>query len=338
MNAPVGGNNSRRLDRALESYPDAIVQDLTAILGEDEATCVRVINAAIVGGETTNENSAIENWIHNQLKPNLVFLDKKDYTEQALDALKTLSTQVLTDFGTSRQRDFGQAWADKTRGYLGESAVVNFLRDKFQIESKLAHQQGKPEDFYDSDIAEINENGKYRSPRVFVGIKTTKFNGVWLDIAKEQFLKSNYHVQVKIGGGTSHLFSFFKEIGVFEDHILKIGLEEKFLTQQEADEIYSDIPDFKPIPSYITGFAVRDEEDGNFIYGGNLGRTHFTINSFKGLLPGNYEEQIKLKEGMTGGRVKFESIGEFSSTGRYVFNTGNLTRTYDEWKKLVSEL
>ena len=244
----------------------------------------------------------------------------------------------MTDFGTSRQRDFGQAWADKTRGYLGEAAVVLFLKKYFNVETRLAHQQGNPEDFYDSDIAEIKDGNSFRSPKVFVGIKTTKFNGVWLDIAKEQFLKSHYHVQVKIGGGTSHLFSFFKEIGVFEDHILKVGLDEKFLTQKEADDIYNDIPDFKPIPGYITGFAVREEEDGGFKYAGNKGIKNYTINSFKGLLPADYAEQIRKKEGMTTGSVKFESIGEFSSTGRYLFNTGALTRSHKEWQEVVTQL
>ena len=338
MTSPARRGSSRRTDRALDSYPDTLVKELATILGEDELVAVRVISAAITGGETKNDDQSIENWIHQQLKPNLVFLDKKGYTEQALDALKTLSTQVLTDFGTSRQRDFGQAWADKTRGYLGEAAVVIFLKKNFNLDTRLAHQQGNPEDFYDSDIAEVKEGNDYRPPKIFMGIKTTKFNGVWLDIAKEQFLKSNYHIQVKIGGGTSHLFSFFKEIGVFEENILKVGLEENFLTQQEADQIYQDIPDFKPIPGYITGFAVRDEEDGNFIYGGNKGRTNYTINSFRGLLPSDWAEQIKSREGMSSGSVKFESIGEFSSTGRYLFNTGALTRSFTEWEQIVSQL
>jgi hypothetical protein len=338
MTSPAKRGSQKRDDRALDNYPDTLINEVVELLGEDEATSAKVISAAISGGETKNDDASIENWIHIQLKPNLIFIDKSGYTEQALDALKTLSTQVLTDFGTSRQRDFGQAWADKTRGYLGEQAVVQFLSDKFKVETRLAHQQGNPEDFYDSDIAEVKDGGNFRPPRVFVGIKTTKFNGIWLDIAKEQFLKSNYHVQVKIGGGTSHLFSFFKEIGVFEDHILKVGLEQKFLTQQEADQIYRDIPDFKPIPGYITGFAIRSEEDGGFIYGGNKARLHYTINTFKGLLPRDYEEIIKKREKMSGGSVKFQSIEKFSSSDRYLFNTGNLVRTYSDWKNVVSQL
>jgi len=338
MSTPARRGSSRRTDRALDRYPDTIVKELSSILGEDETVSTRVISAAITGSETKNDDTSIENWIHNQLKPNLIFLDRSAYTEQALDALKTLSTQVLTDFGTSRQRDFGQAWADKTRGYLGEAAVVLFLEKNFKISTRLAHQQGNPEDFYDSDIAEVGEGNSFRPPKVFVGIKTTKFNGVWLDIAKEQFLKSHYHVQVKIGGGTSHLFSFFKEIGVFEDYILRVGLEEKFLTQKEADDIYNDIPDFKPIPGYITGFAVREEEDGNYTYSGNKGTKNYTIKTFKGLLPTDYVEQIRENEGMKNGSVKFESIGEFSSEGRYVFNSGTLIRSHKEWLEVVSQL
>ena len=256
-----------------------------------------------------------------------------------IDALKTTSIQVLTDFGSSRQRDFGQAWADMIRGYLGEFAVTLFLAKHFGLKTRLAHQRGVASTFYDSDISEVLDGNNWRKPNINVGIKTTKYNGLWLDVPKEQFTKSNIHVQVKIGGGTTHLFSFFKELSVFKDKILKAGLDGNFLTQVESDQIWNDIPAFKPIPAYISGYAMRDYNYKTLDYEGHMAKLHYTIHTYRGLLPRDYKEQVKLLERVTSrGNVKFESIGDFSSSDRFLFNTGSINRTMEEWKKTVSRI
>jgi hypothetical protein len=314
-----------------------LVDHVSQALGEDKETAERIISAAIQGRETLNGVEDIQNWIDNQLIPNTVLIDKAGYTEMCIDALKTTSIQVLTDFGSSRQRDFGQAWADMIRGYLGEFAVTIFLAKHFGLETRLAHQRGLASTFYDSDISEVLEGNSWRKPKINVGIKTTKYNGLWLDVPKEQFSKSNIHVQVKIGGGTTHLFSFFKELSVFKDKILKAGLDGNFLTQAESDQIWNDIPAFKPIPAYITGFALRDYNYKPLDYAGHMAKLHYTIHTYRGLLPRDYKEQVKQREEVTvKGKVQFESIGEFSSSDRFLFNTGSINRTMDEWKHIVS--
>jgi hypothetical protein len=314
-----------------------LLDHVSQALGEDKETAERIISAAIQGRETLNGVEDIQNWIDNQLIPNTVLIDKAGYTEMCIDALKTTSIQVLTDFGSSRQRDFGQAWADMIRGYLGEFAVTLFLAKNFGLESRLAHQRGVASTFYDSDISEVLEGNSWRKPKINVGIKTTKYNGLWLDVPKEQFSKSNIHVQVKIGGGTTHLFSFFKELSVFKDKILKAGLDGNFLTQAESDQIWNDIPAFKPIPAYITGFALRDYNYKPLDYAGHMAKLHYTIHTYRGLLPRDYKDQVKQREALTvKGKVQFESIGEFSSSDRFLFNTGSINRTMDEWKHIVS--
>ena len=326
----------KRNDTPLTSYEPHLTDLISQALGEDKATAERIISAAIQGRETLNGEDDIENWINNQLIPNTVLIDKSGYTEMCIDALKTTSTQVLTDFGTSRQRDFGQAWADMIRGYLGEFAVTIFLEKNFGLKTKLAHQRGVASTFYDSDISEVFDGSKWRKPNINVGIKTTKYNGLWLDVVKEQFSKSDIHVQVKIGGGTTHLFSFFKELSVFKDKILKAGLDGNFLTQGESDQIWNDIPTFKPIPAYITGFALRDYNYKPLDYDGHMAKIHYTIHTYQGLLPRDYREQIKKREGITAkGNVKFESIDEFSASDRFLFNTGSINRTIKEWKEIV---
>ena len=328
-----------RNDTPLKVYEPHLTDQVSNALGEDLATAERIISAAIQGRETLNGVSEIEKWIANQLIPNTVLIDKTGYTEMCIDALKTTSTQVLTDFGTSRQRDFGQAWADMIRGYLGEFAVTMFLEKNFGLKTKLAHQRGIAQTFYDSDISEVYDRNSWRKPKINIGIKTTKYNGLWLDVAKEQFSKSDIHIQVKIGGGTTHLFSFFKELGVFKDKILKAGLDGNFLTPAESDQILNDIPEFKPIPAYVTGFAIRDYNYLPLDYAGHMAKIHYTIHTYKGLLPRDYKDQIKIRERVPArGNVKFESIDEFSSSDRFLFNTGSINRSFKEWRDVVSRI
>lgn len=332
-------SSSKRNDVPLKEYDHSLVSKIQSALGENEASSTKIINAAIQGRETTNEPSAIEHWIEKQLIPNTLLIDKDGYTEMCIDALKTISTQVLTDFGTSRQRDFGQAWADTIRGYLGEYAVTKFLDREFSTKTRLAHQRGIAQTFYDSDISEVFSGGVWRKPNLNVGIKTTKFNGLWLDVAKEQFAKSDIHIQVKIGGGSTHLFSFFKELSVFRDKILKVGLDGNYLTQKESDQIWQDIPKFKSIPAYVTGFAIRDLPYKPLDYEGHLANIHYTIHTFRGLLPRDYKKQISnIEKVPVGGKVKFESIEEFSKSDRYLFNTGSILRSKDDWVDIVKRI
>lgn len=331
--------SKKRKNISAKEYDKKLISQVVDVLGGNNQSASKVISGAITGQETENDFDSIDDWIKNQLIPNAVSINQEGYTQMCIDALKTTSVQVLTDFGNSRQRDFGQAWADMIRGYLGELAVKQYFEKNFQLKTQLAHQRGKPASFYDTDIAKVYANNSWREPKINIGIKTTKFNGVWLDIAKEQFSKSHIHIQVKIGGGTTHLFSFFKELSIFKDKILKVGLEGNYLTQSEADQIWHDIPKFSPIPAYIAGFAKRDIKYKDLDYKGNLAKLHFTIHSFQGLLPKNYITQIKKIENVSNaGQVKFASIGKFSGSERYLFNTGSIHRSRTEWKDIVQQI
>ena len=78
-----------------------------------------LIFKVIAGREIINIEE-LSSWVEKKLKPNLVFFSKNEYTEACIDALKMINTVAATDYGTSRQRDKLQLWADITRGYLGE--------------------------------------------------------------------------------------------------------------------------------------------------------------------------------------------------------------------------
>ena len=177
--------------------------------------------------EKDNEEKFIQ-WIENRLKPNLFFLDKEDYLESCIDSLKTVYDVAGTDYGSSRQRDKAQLWSDMTRGYLGEIAVRKKFVNDFNIQAKLAHQPGKLADFTGSDLPFVKKVGdkNFRDAKINISIKTTKWNGIWMDVPGSQYDHSDYFVLTKINTGTDHLMAFLKEMGFFET-VMKKGIEKK---------------------------------------------------------------------------------------------------------------
>lgn len=296
----------------------------------------KIIEKAEVGGEISDKVSA-DVWLEKRFLPNCVLVDEEGYTKMCIDALKILGRTAPTDYGSSRQRDLGQLWADMTRGYLGEYAFKLFLKERWQIDADLGHEKGALADYLPMDIHRIKEPDatEYRSPRLKIGLKATKWNGIWLDIPGDQFNHSDIHVLIKVGAGRDHLLAFFKKISVFRDKILKRGQEIGSLSNGEAESLYESLPSFKPIPAYVCGF-VRKKDPYSFLnYSGTKGRFHYTVSSWNGpIRPGDLAA-IKTKEGLpTNGNVKFEGIGRFAHDSGYLFNTGSLLWSEKDWKDM----
>ncbi len=98
-----------------------------------------------------------------------------------------------------------------TRGYLGEYAFARFLSEKWEIESELGHQMGVLAEYLPTDIHQITRrNEQPRPPRLGIGIKTTKWNGIWLDIPGDQFNHSDIHVLIKVGTGRTTCLHFLR--------------------------------------------------------------------------------------------------------------------------------
>ena len=252
-----------------------------------------------------------------------------------IDALKILKSTAATDYGSSRQRDLGQLWGDMTRGYLAEYAFILFLEKNWGIKAELGHEQGDLKDYLPSDIHKIQKNSEpLRDPRIKIGIKGTKWNGIWFDIPGAQFNHSDVHVLVKVGTNRDHLFAYFKHISVFKDKILKKGIEVGALDQETADLLFDNLPLFQPISAYIAGFAVRDKKYEDLDYTGKKGRLHYTIQSWNGEMKSGDLERIKDKENIEG-KVKFEGIGNFAHDKGFLFNAGNLLWKREDWEKFV---
>ena len=90
---------------------------------------------------------------------------------------------------------------------------------------------------------------------------------------------------------------------------------------------------------YISGFVPKNSHYKPLAYSGHKGRIHYTVTSWNGpIRPGDLDE-IKKREGLPqGGRVKFLGIGDFSHDAGYLFSTGKLLWSTDDWKKHLSGL
>lgn len=313
---------------------DAISESLDITPKEAEL----IIEKAATGGEIT-EPGKLNEWLNTRFLPNCISIDGEGYAQMCIDALKILSRTAATDFGSSRQRDLGQLWADMTRGYLGEYAFKRFLRDRWKVDAELGHEEGKLEDYLPVDIHKIKKEAdtQYRAPRLKIGVKTVKWNGIWLDIPGNQFNHSDVHVLVKVGTARDHLFAFFKEISVFKDKVLKHGENLGCLSKQESENLFQRLPSFRPIPAYVCGFVKRSSTYKSLSYKGKKGRLNYKITAWSGpVMPGDLD-LIKEHE-KASGDVTFEGIGEFSHDSGYLFNTGSLLWRDEHWHEVLDSL
>ena len=315
------------------------IKQISDLLGLNAAGSEKFYKKSCVSGEFSTEGE-IADWIENRLKSNTVFLTVADYEEICLNALKSLKNFAETDFGSTRQRDFNQKWADTTRGYLGERAFQKFLLKKFNMESRLKHTVGELRDFIHTDIYEIKGKGerKFRQPKKTIGIKTTSLNGMWLDIPGTQFHHSDCHILVQLMLEKNHMFSFFKEISVFKDKLLKRAVEKGWFNKAEAGAFFNNIPDLREIPAYITGFALtKNFQSDQYKYKGKKGIKHYTITSWEGKYSHSFLEKIKKQNGIEGD-IKFKGINKFSHDSAYIFNTGNLNWRAPDWREFINAL
>lgn len=302
----------------------------------DEKEASMIAQKAFIGGEMTENN--FKDWYNNRFITSLVFIDEEGYSKMCVDALKIMSTTAATDYGSSRQRDMGQLWADMTRGYLGELAFLQFLKKRWNIDADLGHETGTLEEYLPMDIHKIKKpNEEQRSPNIKISIKTTKWNGIWLDIPGDQFAHSDVHILVKVGAGRDHLFAFFKIISVFKDKVLKVGEKVGSLTPEEAEALFNSLPSFRPVPAYICGFVLKNGHYEELSYKGTKGRLNYKVNVWNG--PIRSGDLNKIKEyNEVPGKIEFEGIGKFAHENGYLFNAGSLLWKKNEWESVIKNI
>ena len=285
-------------------------------------------------------------WINDRLLPNLIFLNKEDYLESAIEALETYKDIARTDFGRSRQRDEAQLWADKIRGYLAEKVFQKKLLNDFNIHCKLPHESGELKTYLDPDVPLIKKDNEqeFRKAKKKTSIKMTKWNGVWLDIGGAQYQHSDYYVQIKVNTGTEHLVSFLKSLNFFENHLLKEGVEKNILDEDKKNQILGKIKNFEDISlfGYVAGFRDIKNTEVKIKFVKKKVKVH--IVSAEGLFHQDTltkiatENDLRDKQGeLDIKKISFQGIGEFSSFPRFLTNTGRLKFKKEDWSSIIEK-
>lgn len=317
---------------------EEVIKDFKNRFYIDRIEAEKILEKVFVGGEVRSEDY-FGDWYKNRFVPNCVTIDEEGYAKMCVDALKILNSTAATDYGGSRQRDLGQLWADMTRGYLGELAFKLFLKKNWYLDADVGHEVGALEEYLPMDIHNVKgvKDSSFRTPKIKIGIKSTKFNGIWFDIPGDQFNHSDINVLVKVATGRDHLFAFFKYLSVFKDKVLKKGVEVGALSFEQSEELFNKLPTFKPIIGYICGFVDKNSHYENLSYKGKKGRLNYNITAWNGpIRPGDLD-LIKDREGVAGS-IKFEGIGKFAHDSGYLFNAGNLKWSKSDWDRVVESI
>jgi len=157
---------------------------------------------------------------------------------------------VVSDWGTARQREFGQKITNWVKGQLAEVAVKKFFKNEFNVGIELDFR------IYDEivpqDIIGVVENGAKRDPKVNVGIKSSKPKSAYLVLGENE---------VTLKERKSDIYIFCRP-DIPDDHLLRLTREKiiEVIKNQQHYPTYKDqIPHFENMPCEITGFCSIDE-------------------------------------------------------------------------------
>jgi len=180
-----------------------------------------------------------------------VELDKEDYALCLDFALaQHFRNYVQSDFGTGRQREFGQKITNWVKGQLGEVAVRKFFKREFNVDIELDF------DIRDKivlqDIIGIKDKGKMRTPRVGIGIKSSKPKSAFLVLGENE---------IKIEGRRSDIYIYCRP-DIPDDHLLRIAKEEinEVVKNKPHYSKYKDLmPDFASISCEVVGWCYYSD-------------------------------------------------------------------------------
>lgn len=180
-----------------------------------------------------------------------VKLNKDDYTLCLDFALaQHFRGYVVSDFGTARQREFGQKITNWVKGQLGEVAVKKLFKKEFNFEIELDF------DIYNKivpqDIIGIFEKGKMRKPRIGIGIKSSKPKNAFLVLGENE---------IKLKERRSDIYIYCRP-DIPDDHLLRVTKEliVSLVKNKPHFSKYRDlIPDFADIPCEIAGWCRAEE-------------------------------------------------------------------------------
>ncbi|MFH1895931.1 MAG: hypothetical protein ABH814_00445 [bacterium] len=208
------------------------------------------------------DKEQLETWLEN-FKWRLVELNIEDY-QQCLDfaLAQHFRGYVLSDWGTTRQREFGQKITNWVKGQLAEVAVLKFLKKEFSLEVELdfaIHGNIVPQ-----DVIGVVEGGVQRKPKIEIGIKSSKPKSAYLILSENE---------IAIPERRSDIYIFCRP-DIPDDHLLRITknrIEELLKNQEHFGTYENKIPQFENMYCEIAGWCdVEELEKVNSIPGLNF--------------------------------------------------------------------
>jgi len=213
----------------------------------DEFSCLARQNGR---GRFLFEQKVLQKWL-DSFKWRTVELNFKDYALCLDFALaQHFRGYVLSDWGTARQREFGQKITNWVKGQLAEVAVKKFFKKEFDVDIELDFR------IYDEivpqDIIGVVENGKTRQPKIGIGIKSSKPKSAYLVLGENEITikerRSDYYI--------------FCRPDIPDDHLLRLTKEriiEVVKDQQHFQKYKDEMPDFQNMFCEIAGWCKIDE-------------------------------------------------------------------------------
>ena len=213
----------------------------------DEFDCLARQNGR---GRFLFEQKVLQKWL-DDFKWQTVELSFKDYALCLDFALaQHFRGYVLSDWGTARQREFGQKITNWVKGQLAEVAVKKFFKKEFNVDVELDFR------IYDEivpqDIIGVIENGKKRLPKIGIGIKSSKPKSAYLVLGENEIMikerRSDYYI--------------FCRPDMPDDHLLRLTKErviEVVKNQQHFSKYKEKMPDFQNMFCEIAGWCKIDE-------------------------------------------------------------------------------
>jgi len=157
---------------------------------------------------------------------------------------------VLSDWGTGRQREFGQKISNWVRGQLGEIGVQYFCKKMLEMDIKLDFDMH--EEIVPQDVLSISQKGKTREPKKKIAVKSSKPKSAYLVLSPNE---------VELESRKSDVY-IFTRVDLPDDHLLRIAREEirELVKNQQHYKMYEKmIPTFEPISVQVAGFAYIND-------------------------------------------------------------------------------
>lgn len=137
-------------------------------------------------------------------------------------------------------------------GILAEYGIQKFMHQKFDFEIDL-DLEVHPDYITPQDFNGIKENGVFRTSKLGVAIKSSKWKSCYNIIPPIEYenniRKSDVYIFVRVGLPSDHLFRILREHSFFKT-------VKDFL---ENSKEFKKIKELKEIPIWIAGFSYHDE-------------------------------------------------------------------------------